>query len=89
MLRHGLTVAGRYLVMRSRLADRPGELIRFLEIVANTRANIVAIEHRREGVALEVADTEVELTVVTRNEEHCLRLIAALEAHGYPVERLR
>ena len=89
VLRHGLTVAGRYLVLRSRLGDRPGELIRFLEIVANTRANIVAIEHRREGVALEVADTEVELTVVTRNEQHCLRLIDALEAHGYPVERLR
>jgi threonine dehydratase len=89
VLRHGLTVAGRYLVLRSRLGDRPGELIRFLEVVANTRANIVAIEHRREGVALEVADTEVELTVVTRNEQHCLRLIDALEAHGYPVERLR
>ena len=89
MLRHGLTVAGRYLVLRSRLGDRPGELIRFLEIVANMRANIVAIEHRREGVALEVADTEVELTVVTRNEQHCARLIGALEAAGYPVERLR
>ena len=68
VLRHGLTVAGRYLVLRSRLADRPGELIRFLGIVADTRANIVAIEHRREGVALEVADTGIELTVVTRNE---------------------
>ena len=89
VLRHGLTVAGRYLVLRSRLADRPGELIRFLGIVADTRANIVAIEHRREGVALEVADTGIELTVVTRNEQHCQRLIAALEAGGYPVERQR
>jgi threonine dehydratase len=89
VMRHGLTVAGRYLVLRSRLRDRPGELIRFLEVVADMRANIVAIEHRREGVALEVADTGIELTVVTRNEQHCLRLIAALESHGYPVERLR
>jgi threonine dehydratase len=89
VLRHGLTVAGRYLVLRSRLADRPGELIHFLGIVADTRANIVAIEHRREGVALEVADTGIELTVVTRNEQHCHRLIAALESHGYPVERQR
>jgi threonine dehydratase len=89
VLRHGLTVAGRYLVLRSRLADRPGELIRFLGVVADTRANIVAIEHRREGVALEVADTGIELTVVTRNEQHCQRLIDALESHGYPVERQR
>jgi threonine dehydratase len=89
VLRHGLTVAGRYLVLRSRLADRPGELIHFLGIVADTRANIVAIEHRREGVALEVADTGIELTVVTRNEQHCQRVIAALESSGYPVERQR
>jgi len=89
VLRHGLTLAGRYLVMRTRLADRPGELIRLLKILADTRANIVSIEHRREGVTLEVGDTGVDLTVVTRNEEHCLSLIAALEASGFPVERLR
>ena len=89
VLRHGLTLAGRYLVMRTRLADRPGELIRLLEILARTRANIVEIEHRREGVTLEVGDTGVDLTVVTRNEAHCLSLIAALEASGFPVERLR
>lgn len=89
VLRHGLTLAGRYLVMRTRLADRPGELIRLLEILATMRANIVQIEHRREGVTLEVGDTGVDLTVVTRNEEHCLSLIAALETNGFPVERLR
>jgi threonine dehydratase len=88
VLRHGLTVAGRYLVFRSRLVDRPGELIKLLEVVARERANIVAIEHRREGVALDVADTGIEITVVTRNEEHILRLIAALEAIGFPVQRL-
>jgi threonine dehydratase len=89
VLRHGLTLAGRYLMMRTRLADRPGELIRLLGILATTRANIVSIEHRREGVTLEVGDTGVDLTVVTRNEEHCLTLIAALEENGFPVERMR
>jgi threonine dehydratase len=89
VLRHGMTLAGRYLVMRTRLVDRPGELIKLLQLVAHERGNIVQIEHRREGVTLEVADTGVDLTVVTRNEAHCLRLIAALEENGFPVERLR
>ena len=88
VLRHGLSLAGRYLVMRTRLVDRPGELIKLLQLVAQERGNIVQIEHRREGVALEVADTGVDLTGVTRNELHCLRLIAALEENGFPVERL-
>jgi threonine dehydratase len=89
VLRHGMTLAGRYLVMRTRLVDRPGELIRLLQLVAGERGNIVQIEHRREGVTLEVADTGVDLTVVTRDEAHCVRLIAALESNGFPVERLR
>jgi threonine dehydratase len=89
VLRHGMTLAGRYLVMRTRLVDRPGELIKLLQLVAGERGNIVQIEHRREGVTLEVADTGVDLTVVTRDEAHCLRLIATLERNGFPVERLR
>jgi threonine dehydratase len=89
VLRHGLTVAGRYLVFRSHMADRPGELIKLLEIVAKERGNIVGIEHRREGLALDVAETEIEATVVMRNEEHCQRLIAELEEAGFPVNRIR
>jgi threonine dehydratase len=89
VLRHGMALGGRYLAMRTRLVDRPGELIRLLQLVAGERGNIVQIEHRREGVTLEVADTGIDLTVVMRDEAHCLRLIAALERDGFPVERLR
>jgi threonine dehydratase len=88
VLRHGMTVEGRYLAMRTRLRDRPGELIRVCELIASESANIVQIEHRREGVQLAVGDVGLDLTVVMRNEEHCLRLIAALEENGFPVERL-
>jgi threonine dehydratase len=89
VMRHGLSLAGRILVIRSRLTDRPGELIKLLRTVAEQRANIVAIEHRREGVALQVADVGIELTLITRNEEHCLSLIAGVEAAGFPVDRQR
>jgi threonine dehydratase len=88
VLRHGMTVEGRYLAMRTRLFDRPGELIRVCQIVAGERGNIVQVEHRREGVHLEVGDVGLDLTVLMRNEEHCRKLIAALEENGFPVERL-
>src|SRR4029078_7914744 len=86
VMRHGLSLAGRILVIRSRLTDRPGELIKLITVVAQQRANIVAIEHRREGVALQVADVGIELTLITRNEEHCLSLIEGMEASGVPVD---
>jgi threonine dehydratase len=88
VLRHGLTVAGRYLALRTRVPDRPGELNKLLQLVAEQRANIVEVEHRREGVALSIVETEVELTLALRDQEHATALIAALESAGYPVERL-
>jgi threonine dehydratase len=88
VMRHGLTSAGRYLVVRTRLADRPGELIKLLSLVAEERGNVIAVEHHREGMDVPVTETEVELTLVTRNEPHCRDLLAAMDERGYVVERL-
>jgi threonine dehydratase len=89
VMRHGLTLGGRYLVLRTRVPDRPGELIKLLTLVALERGNVVSVEHHREGMAVSIAETEVELTLATRDEEHCTELIDAMRSHGYPVERLR
>ena len=88
VMRHGLTLAGRYLVVRTRIPDSPGALVELLELVAAERGNVVSVEHHREGMAVHVGETEVELTVVTRNEDHCAELCTALERRGYHLERL-
>jgi len=88
VMRHGLAAAGRYLVVRTRIVDRPGALVELLQLVASARGNVVSVEHHREGLA-GVAETEVELTVVTRDDQHCGELCAALEARGYELDRLR
>jgi threonine dehydratase len=89
VMRHGLTVAGRYLVVRTQLSDRPGELIKLLSLVAEERGNLISVEHHREGMDIPVTNTEVELTLVTRDEEHCRRLLDTMGERGYVVERLR
>jgi threonine dehydratase len=88
VMRHGLSVAGRYLVVRTQLADRPGELIKLLSLVAEERGNLISVEHHREGMDVPVSETEVELTLITRDEEHCSRLIDAMIERGYKVDRL-
>jgi threonine dehydratase len=88
VMRHGLTAAGRYLVVRTQLADRPGELIKLLSLVAEERGNLISVEHHREGMDIPVSETEVELTLVTRDEEHCQQLLTAMAERGYIVERL-
>jgi threonine dehydratase len=88
VMRHGLTQAGRYLVLRTHIQDRPGELMKLLNLIAAARGNIVSVEHHREGMALSVTETEVELTLVTRDRSHCDEVLAAMAAEGYEPQRL-
>jgi threonine dehydratase len=89
VLRHGLTSAGRYLVIRTRLDDRPGNLASLLGVVSAERANVLEVDHHREGMDLPVTGTGVELTLVMRDEAHCEELLARLGEEGYAIERLR
>jgi len=89
VMRHGLTLAGRYLVVRTRLQDRPGELIKLLKHVAQERANVISVEHHREGMDVPVTESEIELTLAMRDEHHCTVLLESLRSLGYQVERLR
>jgi threonine dehydratase len=89
IMRHGLTLGGRYLVIRTRIADRPGELVRLLSLIAEARGNVVSVEHHREGMDVPVAETEVELTLITRDQEHCTLLLEEMRSWGYTVERLK
>jgi len=89
VMRHGLTTAGRYLVVRTRVHDRPGELLKLLSLVARERANVVSVDHHREGMDVPVSESEIELTLAMRDEHHCAVLLETLRSLGYTVERLR
>jgi threonine dehydratase len=88
VMRHGLTLAGRYLVVRTRVTDRPGELAKLLALFADEHANVVSIEHHREGMDTPVTESEVEATLLTRDQEHCTAIIYAMRQSGYAVDRL-
>ena len=88
VMRHGLAVAGRYLVIKTRVPDRPGELAKLLTLLGQARVNVVEVEHQRETSDLPVGDTGVELTLLTRDSPHCDEILANLARWGYPAERL-
>jgi threonine dehydratase len=88
VMRHGLTLAGRYLVVRTRVPDRPGELLKLLSLFADEHANVVSVEHHREGMDTPVTESEVEATLLTRDQEHCASILAAMQQRGYPVDRM-
>ena len=88
VLRHGLTESGRFLAIRMLIPDRPGELRNVLDLVASARGNVVSVDHHREGRTTTALQTEIELVVSTRDEEHCQELLAGLRAAAYVVERV-
>src|SRR4029079_1777295 len=88
VLRHGLTQAGRFLAIRLLIPDRPGELRDVLGLITSARGNVVSVAHHREGRTTRALQTEIELVVSTRDEEHCRELLETIRSAGYAVERL-
>ena len=59
--------AGRRLVLLMRLPDRPGSLARLLSLVGSSGANLLDVQHVREGIELHVRETAVQLVLETRS----------------------
>ncbi|MDX6535011.1 MAG: threonine dehydratase [Gaiellales bacterium] len=89
VIRFGLTNQGRYLVLRTRLIDRPGALMNLLQVVADAHVNVLQVSHHRESVDVAVAETGIELILETRDESHAEHIVALIREHGYPVNRMR
>ena len=85
LLRRHETVAGRRVRIFTRVPDRPGGLAELLKLIAGARANLLALEHVREAVSLNVRETGVELTLETRGPEHTDELVGVLQGAGYEV----
>ena len=85
--RRSETLQGRGAVLFTRISDRPGGLAQLLDQVASAGANVVDVRHLREGVALHMAETGVELVVETRGAEHAREIVESLREAGYAVEQ--
>ena len=85
VVRHGLIAAGRFLSLRVRIPDRPGELARLLGVLATSGANVLDVEHQRTGRGLHLDEVEVELQVETRGGEHSTAVLGELSGAAYVV----
>ncbi|GAA0356078.1 threonine ammonia-lyase [Actinoallomurus spadix] len=83
VLRHGLAVAGRYLMFRVRLPDRPGALVTLLGELAELGVNVLDVVHQRTAARLNVDEVEVSLHLETRGPDHCDEVLGRLRAEGY------
>jgi threonine dehydratase len=89
LIDHGLSVSGRYLVLRIVLRDSPGALASLTTEVARLGLNVLNVEHHRAGAAVAVDEVEVVLTLETRDPAHRAEVVASLNGLGYRVELVR
>jgi threonine dehydratase len=81
--RHHETERGRRLRIFTKIADEPGSLAALLTCLGEGGANLIDVDHVREGVGLSVSETGVELVMETRGPEHAKRLLEMIEGLGY------
>ena len=78
----------RRLVLLAVISDRPGSLARLLALVGELGANLLDVEHIREGYDLHVRETAVQLVLETRGHDHAEDVTGAVRRAGYPEPRL-
>jgi threonine dehydratase len=82
-IRLGETAAGRRMVLATVVPDRPGALAGLLRTIADHGANIVDVEHLRDGMDLHVRETAVQLVLQTNGPDHDADIISAVKAEGF------
>ncbi|SOC53876.1 threonine ammonia-lyase [Ornithinimicrobium cerasi] len=88
IIRTGLTVAGRYLQLRVRVPDRPGELAAVLALLAELRCNVLEVQHHRRVVGLKVHEVAISMTLETTGHDHSAEVVRALQDRSYTVEQV-
>lgn len=88
LIRRHETQVGRRLIVYVRISDRPGGLAQLLTLVAKAGANLVEVEHMREGVDLHVRETGVQMVLEVRSREHAADVMSAIHAAGYSADEI-
>ena len=83
IIRHGMAASGRYMTIKVRVSDSPGNLARILSAVQEMHANIVEIDHNRMNPSLGVDEVEIDIHVETRGRDHAQEVLHNLIDQGF------
>jgi threonine dehydratase len=86
LIRRHETQVGRRLILFARISDRPGGLARLLTLFAEHGANLIEVEHVREGVDLHVRETGVQVVLEVRGRGHAESVVRAATDAGYAID---
>ena len=88
LVQHGLINRGRVFTFSVQLPDRPGELLRVAQLVAEANGNIIKLEHNQFVNINRQSGVELRVTLEAFGHDHKAQILDALRQAGYQVSEV-
>ena len=89
VVQHGLIQRDRIFTVSVLLPDRPGELVRVAQVIAQEQANVIKLDHNQFVSTNRNAAVELKITMEAFGTEHKNRIVEALKTNGYRPKLIR
>ena len=83
LVQHGLINRGRVFTFTVELPDRPGELLRVAQILAQENGNVIKLEHNQFVSINRQSAVELKVTLEAFGHEHKQAILKAMKKQGY------
>ena len=83
VVQHGLIERGRVFTLSVQLPDRPGELVRVAQVIAEAKGNVIRLDHNQFVSINRNAAVELKITMEAFGFEHRDEILMALRNAGY------
>ena len=89
MINKGLIRRDRIFNFSVNIPDKPGELAKVVDLIAELGANVVKLEHNQFKNLSRFKDVELQVTVETNGSEHIKNLVQTFEERGYEIIKIK
>ena len=89
VVQNGLIARDRIFTISVLLPDKPGELVRVSQVIADKRGNVIKLDHNQFFSTNRTAAVELKITLEAFGTEHKKEIIQALEDAGYKPKQIR
>lgn len=89
VVQNGLIARDRIFTISVLLPDKPGELVRVSQVIADKRGNVIKLDHNQFFSTNRSAAVELKITLEAFGIEHKKEIIQALEEAGYKPKQNR
>ena len=88
LVQYGLIIRGRVFSFSVMLPDRPGELVRIAQIIAEQKGNIIKMEHNQFVNINRQSKVELRVTLEAFGHSHKETILSAVRSQGYEVQQV-